>query len=158
MKVRDLMSKDVVTLHADSNMVDAEEIMGFRRLRHLPVVDDDKKLVGILTHRDLLRHYLSPYQGASWRDHLVHKASVKVREIMHKKVVNIGPDAELVDAARMLHETKYGCLPVIDDAGALVGIITEADFVKLAQVLLDKKVGTDEAGQAELERMMKDAD
>jgi len=151
MKVRDLMSEDVVTLHADSPMVDAEEIMGFRRLRHLPVVDDEHKLVGILTHRDLLRHYLSPLEGKTWVDHQVQKARVKVREIMHKKVISIGPDADLAQAAGILYDTKYGCLPVIDDAGALVGILTEADLVRLAKVLLEKKIGTDAASQKELQ-------
>ncbi len=136
MKVRDLMSDEVVTLHADSPMVDAEEIMGFRRLRHLPVVDAQKKLVGIITYRDLFRHYLGPHNGQSWIEHQVQKARVKVREIMHQKVESISPDAPLLDAARTIRTTTFGCLPVIDDAGALVGIITEADFVRLADALL----------------------
>lgn len=136
MKVRDLMSTDVVTLHADSQMVDAEELMGFRRLRHLPVVDG-KKLVGLVTHRDLFRHYLSTLQGKSWMDHQIEKGRVMVRAIMRDKVRTIGPDEDLKEAARIMHETKHGCLPVIDDAGELVGIITEADFVHLAQVLLE---------------------
>jgi CBS domain-containing protein len=136
MKVRDLMSTDVITLHADSQMVDAEELMGFRRLRHLPVVDG-KKLVGLVTHRVLLRHYLSTLEGKTWMQHKIQKSSVVVRKIMYDKVRTIGPDEELKEAARIMHETKFGCLPVIDDNGDLVGIITEADFVHLAQVLLE---------------------
>jgi CBS domain-containing protein len=137
MKVRDLMSTDVITLHADSQMVDAEELMGFRNLRHLPVVDGKKKLVGLVTHRVLLRHYLSTLEGKTWMEHQIQKGSVVVRKIMHDKVRTIGPDEALKEAARIMHETKFGCLPVIDKDGKLVGIITEADFVHLAQVLLE---------------------
>jgi len=136
MKVRDLMSTDVITLHADSQMVDAEELMGFRRLRHLPVVDG-KKLVGLVTHRVLLRHYLSTLEGKTWMEHQIQKGSVVVRKMMHDKVKTIGPNEDLKEAARIIHETKFGCLPVIDEGGDLVGIITEADFVHLAQVLLE---------------------
>lgn len=154
MKVADLMSRDVVTLHADSPMVDAEEVMGFRRLRHLPVVDGDL-LVGIITHRDLMRHYLAPLQKQTWAEHQAHKARVKVREIMHKKVQSIASDADLAEAARIMHDTKFGCLPVID-GGKLVRILTEADFVHLAHVLLEHKVGDDAAAQAELEGWLAD--
>lgn len=155
MKVRELMSTGVVTLNAESAMVDAEEIMGFRRLRHLPVVDDGK-LVGLITHRDLLRHYLSPLEGKTWVDHQVHKSRVQVREIMHQHVRTIGPDDDAAQAAKVLHQTKYGCLPVVDD-GDLVGIITEADFVKLAQVLLQKKVGSDAESEAQLRNWLDEA-
>lgn len=153
MKVRDLMSPDVVTLHADSPMVDAEEVMGLRRMRHLPVVEG-KKVVGLISHRDLLRHFASPAGQSSWIEQQVTKGRIKVREVMTGRVKTIRPDAMLVDAAAMLDDDQVGCLLVVDDAGDLVGILTEADFVKLARVLLQHTVGDDEAAQNLLDAWM----
>jgi len=142
MNVEDLMSRDVVTLHADSVLVDAEEIMGFRRFRHLPVVDgDDRRLVGLITHRDLARAAVSSVRGRSVdrAEALRLKAAVRVREVMHTPRT-IAPDAPLHEAAATLREGKYGCLPVVE-GDQLVGIVTEADFVRLAEVLLRNLVG-----------------
>ena len=149
MKVRDVMSTEVVTLHAESPMVDAEEIMGFRRMRHLPVVEG-RKLVGLITHRDLLRHYLAPLEGQTWVEHQVHKNRVKVREVMTGKVHTVSPDTPLETAARELDENKLGCLLVVDDKGDLVGILTEADFLRLTRVLLKHLVAEGDPSAAKV--------
>jgi len=133
MKVRDLMTTDVIVMHADSPLVSAEEIMGLRRVRHLPCVKDGK-FVGLLTHRDLLRAYL-PVGSVVERQ--IHASRTKVSEHMHTDVESITPDVELTRAAEMLRKHKYGCLPVVDGQGALVGIITDADFLFLAEVVIE---------------------
>jgi len=148
MNVEDLMCRDVVVLHAESVLVDAEEIMGFRRFRHLPVVDGpDRQLVGLITHRDLARAAVSSVQG-SYNEAQRLKAAVKVRDVMHTPQT-IAPDAPLHEAATRLRKGKYGCLPVVQD-GKLVGIVTEADFVRLAEVLLRNLIGDRAEGQDEL--------
>jgi len=61
---------------------------------------------------------------------------IPVRELMHD-AVTVGPDTQVRDAARILIESNFGCLPVVDAKGALVGIVTEADFLRLTVRLLD---------------------
>ena len=156
MNVEDLMSREVVTLHAESVLVDAEEIMGLRRFRHLPVVDGpDRHLVGLVTHRDLARAAVSSLQGGHLDDQRL-KAAVKVREVMHP-AQTIAHDAPLHEAAARLRAGKYGCLPVVD-GDELVGIVTEADFVRLTEILLRNLVGDQTVSRDQLERWLVDAD
>lgn len=134
MKVRDLMTTEVVTLDANDPIVAAEEVMGLRRIRHLPVAQKGR-LIGLVTHRDLLRAYVSSV-SSSWLDNEILKATVNVRKIMHTRVQTVTPDTPLVEAARLLREGPWGCLPVVEGEDRLVGILTEADFVRLAEILL----------------------
>ena len=135
MKVRDLMSVDVVTLDAGDPLVAAEEIMGFRRFRHLPVTEEGR-LIGLVTHRDLLRACVSPFTEDSRKKDAILKARVNVRDIMHARVKTVGPETDLAEAAAMLRTGAFGCLPVVEADGRLLGIVTEADFVRLAEILL----------------------
>lgn len=133
MKVLDLMTTDVIMLHADSPLISAEEIMGLRRVRHLPCVKDGR-FVGLITHRDLLRAHLPV---GSHVERQIHVSRTRVSEHMHTDVQTVGPDVELTEAARLMRKHKYGCLPVVAEDGSLVGIITDADFLFLAEVVLD---------------------
>lgn len=131
LKVSDLMSHPVLTLEADETLSLAEEIMSLTRLRHLPVIDGDCHLVGLVTHRDLLRAQASSLAALSRYEDKQLKRGVAVSEVMRREVESIASDAAAVDAARLMRQKKYGCLPVVD-GGVLVGIITEADFLDLA--------------------------
>ena len=133
MRVSDLMTADVFTLSSRSLLIDAEEVMGLRRCRHLPVVDQGR-MVGLITHRDLLRASLSQKKGHV--EQAIAKARINVADVMHTDVATVHPDTLAVDAADALVQHKYGCLPVVGDDGQLVGIVTEADFVRLAAILL----------------------
>jgi CBS domain-containing protein len=117
--VADIMTREVITLNEEDNLADLEYGMTRERIRHLPVVDG-RKLVGLITHRDLLRAAASKLGGDAF-----------VARLMTRNPTTIRPDATLGDAARVLAESKFGCLPVIDAGGELVGIVTEHDFVKL---------------------------
>jgi CBS domain-containing membrane protein len=136
MQVGDLMSKEVVTLGESDVLVSAEELMGLRRFRHLPVVDKQGGLVGILTRRDILAASL-PGDTATRVQKLVHSATVKVSEIMHRQVESVSVSSDLAAAARLMASKKIGCLPVTDE-GKVVGILTEADFVRMAAHLLER--------------------
>lgn len=137
MKVSDVMVREVVTLNANDPLVAAEEIMGLRRFRHLPVTDKGV-LIGLVTHRDLLRAYVSSLHADKDRvANEILKASVNVRTIMHTRVHTVRPHTPLAEAARLLDQGKYGCLPVVDDDHKLVGILTEADFVRMVGLLLE---------------------
>ncbi len=137
MHVRDLMSRDLVTLNAQSDLDLAEGLMAVMRVRHLPVVSG-RQLVGLVTHRDLLRASLSPLTDHSAEEEDRLKSTVPVARIMRRKIATARPEDDVRDAIRLMRRRRYGCLPVIDDEGDLVGLVTEADFLELTQVLLDR--------------------
>lgn len=132
LRVRDLMSAEVTTLRRNDKLAIADDVMRLGRIRHLPVLDDDEReLVGIVSQRDLFRSALARALG--YGQHAQQKLLdlLLVKEVMTSDVLTIRPDATLEEAARTMLERKVGCLPVVE-AGRLVGILTEADFVRLA--------------------------
>lgn len=129
LKVRDIMSTDLVTLKEDDDLGLAENVMRFGRIRHLPVVTSGK-LVGLVTHRDILRAQISSLADLPLAERNEIKLSIPAREIMKKDVETISPDETVLGAAKILKENKYGCLPVVN-SNKLIGIITEADFIDL---------------------------
>ena len=135
MTVRELMSTDLVTLTEDETLAHAQRCMARGRIRHLPVVRDGK-LVGLLTHRDLLAASFSIFAEVDRGEQRRIFGSVPVVEAMHRDVVTVSPELPVREAARILLENKYGCLPVVARAGDLRGIVTEADFLRLTVRLL----------------------
>ncbi len=119
MLVADLMTSQLRCLKETDCLADAVAAMQELFIRHVPVLDADGRLSGIVTQRDLLA--------------LEHKkdAGTALREVMRTDVVTVAPDTPLRTAAETMIFHKYGCLPVVAD-GELVGIITETDFLKLA--------------------------
>lgn len=130
-RVRDLMTTKLVTLFAEQAMPLAEEIMRFRHIRHLPVVDPDGKLVGLVSHRDILAANTSSLVGLSDEQRRARQGSVLVKDIMTKDMWTVTPQTYAEVAAQTLLDHAYGCLPVVED-GKLVGILTERDFLKVA--------------------------
>jgi CBS domain-containing protein len=131
MHVRDLMTQQVVTLMRNDKLSLADDLMSLARVRHLPVLDEDARLVGVLTQRDLFRSALAQAlgYGAAARRRLLK--TIAVKEIMTPDPVTVEPDATIEQAAQLMLEKKIGCLPVVE-RGVLAGIVTEGDFVKLA--------------------------
>jgi CBS domain-containing protein len=131
MQVRDLMSREVVSIGTMGSCLDAVVRMQRARVRHLPVVNREGLLVGIITDRDL-RHYLfSPRMfqalGSTRVDVLLD--GVHVAEIMSTDVVTAAPDTNLADAASTMRKEKVGSLPVLEN-GRVVGILTETDVLR----------------------------
>jgi CBS domain-containing protein len=120
--VGDFMSKDLVTVGESDDLALAESLLRLSGIRHLPVVKDGR-LVGLVTQRDMLRSGQSGRSGAR---------TLAVSEIMTRDLTTVRPATALSQAARLMLERKYGCLPVCDEEGRLVGIVTEADFVRFA--------------------------
>ncbi len=131
MKVREVMSRGVVTVGLEASLRDAVAKMASARVRHLPVVDARGRLAGIVTDRDV-RHRLFepvvfPDLGTVPVETLLER--VPVREVMSAPVITTAPDTPLVDAARTMLEDKVGALPVLED-GRVVGILTETDLLR----------------------------
>jgi CBS domain-containing protein len=120
--VADFMTKDLVTVREADDVALAESLLRLGGIRHLPVVRAGR-LVGLVTQRDVLRTGESGRPAARDRP---------VSEVMTHEVVTVRPTTGLAQAARTMLERKFGCLPVCDDDGKLVGIVTEADFVRFA--------------------------
>jgi len=139
MKVSDLMTKKVIVVTPD-DMVDKVFILfHFEGIRHLPVVTDKGSLVGVITDRDI-KKVLGPRRTKYVKkDGTVSDVSArKVRTIMRRKPITIGPNEKATDAAAIMVKRKIGALPVISNK-KLVGIITATDvleaFVKLSNAV-----------------------
>jgi CBS domain-containing membrane protein len=127
--VRDLMTERVFTLKGRDDLAALYDLMDSRHVRHVPVVDNDGELIGLVTDRDLSRSALGAVEELPLsveRDILRRR---RVRDIMATEPDVIEPDATLREAAELLLENKVGCLPVVEGLH-LVGILTEADFVR----------------------------
>jgi CBS domain-containing membrane protein len=128
--VKDLMTKEPFSLLLDDCLESIEEIMKWQHIRHIPIVDESDKLIGIVTHRDLLKIAISSLAEVSAAEKKTISRSIKVRDIMNKKVTPASPNDSLKHVSELMFLYKYGCMPVVDADGKLVGILTEADFVK----------------------------
>ena len=126
------MKSPVITLFAEQTLPLAEDIMKLKHLRHLPVVDDEGRLVGLVSHRDILRAQISSLAGLSASERRTRQSDVKISQLMTRDVWTAGPDAFASNAGQTLLDHKFGCLPVIDASGRLVGIITERDYLRFA--------------------------
>lgn len=130
LRVRDVMTQEVTALKRNDQLSLADDIMQLGRVRHLPVLEDDGRLAGILSQRDLFRGALARALGYGQRAQRKMLDNLLVKEVMSSEVITTKPDTPLVEAARVLLERKIGCLPVVE-GGQLVGILTEADFVAM---------------------------
>lgn len=129
MLVKERMSHPVITIHAETTMQDALDLMRKERIRRLPVVNRRGQLVGIVTETGILK--ASPSEATSlsvWEvRELLRK--VKIEEIMTHDVITITDSTPLEEAARIMADSKISGLPVLQD-NKLVGLITETDLFK----------------------------
>ncbi|MCB1831360.1 MAG: CBS domain-containing protein [Chromatiaceae bacterium] len=126
MLVSNYMSSAPVTVHKDDNYDIAFEIMEKKNMHHLPVVDGENQVVGIVTRRDL--------QLAA---RVFKEAPTEISEVMHTPVFTISADATLSSAVKLMHENRIGCLPVIGDDKHVSGVLTETDLFRALTDLLN---------------------
>ncbi|MGC4089803.1 MAG: CBS domain-containing protein [Polyangiaceae bacterium] len=131
--VRDVMTRDVVTLGRNDKLLVADDLMRLGRIRHLPVVDESGELAGIVSQRDLFHSGLIKALGYGTHAQRQALDMVVVKEAMRSPVLTTTLDTPLRDAAKLMLERKVGCLVVLDEA-RIAGILTESDFVKLVVV------------------------
>ena len=130
-QVRDLMTRDVATLGRNETLRTADDLMRLGRIRHLPIVDEDGALAGIVSQRDLFHSGLMRALG--YGSHAQGRAldSLVIKEAMKTDVATTTPDTPLAEAAKVMWDRKIGCLVVLE-GGKIAGILTEGDFVRLA--------------------------
>jgi CBS domain-containing protein len=129
MKVSQFMATDLFTVRPDDIVDFAATLMDWRHIRHVPVEDDDGELVGLLSHRALLRLVATGRVGGD------HKVTVK--DIMTRNPVTVSSDATTVDAIRLMRSAQVACLPVVQD-GKLQGLVTEHDLLVVSSHLLER--------------------
>jgi CBS domain-containing membrane protein len=127
--VRDLMTERVFTLKTRDDLATLYDLMDSRHVRHVPIVDGDGELVGLVTDRDLSRSALGAVEELPLSVEREMLRRRRIHDIMATEPDTIEPDATLKEAAQILLENKVGCLPVVEGLH-LVGILTEADFVR----------------------------
>lgn len=135
------MTEQVVCLSTNDNLAAAMESMKNGQFRHVPIIDEEGAMVGILSDRDVLRYL--PFVGGqrlpgtgAFRSSLFHvdmrdpSLSLPISSIMTRNVTHIRPDYSFYDAVKMLHELKISCLPVVDEEKKLRGIVTVTDVMR----------------------------
>lgn len=135
-KIKDLMTSPVFSLKENDSLHNARSLMDLQRIRHIPIVTVDNIFTGLITHRDILSATISQLAELDPETQIEIDSGIPIREIMRTDIATVSEDTPLKEAAQILLNHKYGCLPVVHE-GELVGIITEADFLRLTINLMD---------------------
>jgi CBS domain-containing membrane protein len=130
--VKHLMSTQVVTFFAEQTLPLADDVMRIHRFRHLPVIDNDRRLVGLVTQRDLLRGQISVLTGLSESERRARQEDIQISSLMTPDVWTVNPETLASHAGQTLLDHKFSCLPVVDENRVLCGIVTERDFLRFA--------------------------
>ena len=132
LRIEQYMSTDLYTVHADDPVELAANLMEWHRIRHVPVEDQEHRLIGLVTYRQVLRLLA--------RGGLSHDGEpLSVAEVMKTDPIIVSPGMSTNRAIEIMRQYGVGCLPVVQD-GRLVGIVTENDFMQIAGQLLEEKL------------------
>jgi len=134
--VEDYMTTELFTVHEEESIEFVARLMDWQRIRHVLVEDEQHRLVGLVSHRTLLRHMAERAEAP--------EGGVPVKEIMVEDPISVSPDRPTLEAVEMMREHQIGALPVVRE-DRLVGIITERDFIQIASNLLDDTLNRDGA-------------
>ncbi len=147
------MTRKVITVDQEATIFDAQELLAKNKIRHLPIIDKDRRLIGIITDRDI-RSAL-PFKSLLGHSNEKEKVSeLKVKDIMTKDPISISPTYTIQDALLLIQNSKVGALPVVDDDHKLKGIISVRDLLNafinvlgigepgtLLCILVEEKIG-----------------
>lgn len=127
----EIMVRTPVTVSVDAPFSKVEELLRVKRIRHLPVVNEKKVLVGIITQTDLYRT-VSPMR--SLEGDLFYTKDVLnsyiLKNAMTKNVITLKPEDNMAKAIELMLKKRYGCIPIVDPENHLMGIITQIDILK----------------------------
>ena len=151
MKIQDAMEKEVIKFQVDDRIVDVAGSLRENKISGAPVVSKEGKLVGIISEGDIMRllevhspriNLILPapldlielpvrmkYELDEIAEDMNKAASLLIGEIMTKKLVTISPDKDIADAAQLMDTHDIKRLPVVDDNGEMVGIVTRGDII-----------------------------
>ena len=149
------MTRKVITVAPDDGIFKAQELMATNKIRHLPVVEPNNRLIGVVTDRDIRSALPYKFFKESPSEEEKKKfAELKINDIMTKNPITISPTYTLQDALLMIQDARVGALPVVDENGILNGIISVRDLLRafinvlgigepgsLLCILVEEKVG-----------------
>lgn len=130
MLVKNWMNKPAITIDKQSSMHDAMTLMKKHQITLLPVMDK-QRLVGVLTDRDLKKASASDATTLDMHELLYLLSSIKVKDIMSSKPISVPPDFTIEETAELLLANKISGVPVVDNDGNVVGVITHTDLFKV---------------------------
>ncbi len=141
MKVKEIMTKDVISLSPNIFAKDALDILFRRQISGLPVIDAQSRLVGMFTEKDILSYILPSYiltvgsfiyeeNPKSVKKKFMELDKVKISQVMRKEVVTISPDTTLCEVARIMLTQKARRVVIVDEAKKVVGIVARCDVVR----------------------------
>lgn len=140
MLVQDIMTKDVVTIDAKTKANEIAALLMQYHIHGLPVVDEAKKLIGIVTETDFVlknkaKAKLPEFASAMGQinSEIAPESVIYAEDIMTKECITIKPDASIDELMPLFTDKKFPTIPVVDSDGKLAGIVTIADVVKLFQ-------------------------
>ena len=132
----DIMTTDVYTLAPSDSLQDARKLMAKNNIHHIPIVDEDKRLKGLLSQRDVLAGANSVLLPLA-EEALAIESRIAISSLMTLDTITTDEHASLRDVALRMQHHRIGCLPVVRD-GILIGIITDTDFVAVAINLMEQ--------------------
>jgi CBS domain-containing protein len=135
--VRDLMTEPPITVGPTDPLRDVIQLMETKAIRHVAVVEGPGRLLGLISHRDVLRSQEGSLSGSPSNEQAHMNRWIEARWVMTKEVRTVYPETPALEAALTLRSHGYGCVPVVEE-GRLVGMLTDSDFVEYAiQTLSD---------------------
>ncbi|MBT8129274.1 MAG: CBS domain-containing protein [Gammaproteobacteria bacterium] len=135
--VEEFMTSELCTMSETDTVDDARKVMTERHIRHIPITDDENRLVGLVTQRNILAATGPEPGGHINKAADTGEAGTLLSDIMIKNVSVVNKTDSLRTAAIYMQSHKYGCLPVVSD-GRLAGIITDSDFIAIAINLIEQ--------------------
>jgi CBS domain-containing protein len=148
--VHDVMTKQVISLLPQDDLATAIDLMQEHKFRHIPIINEDGKLRGIVSDRDVLRqlHYAGKRpmgKESKFRDHLFRADPNFINlerpliRMMTRTVTHVLPGMSVCDAAKILYELRLSCLPVLDEQKNLLGILTMTDLMSALLAIYGNK-------------------
>jgi len=132
MFLKEIMTKDPITLNIDESFCKVAQIFQEKDIRHLPIVNGQGLILGIISQRDLNR-IASPKKGPNG-EYLYDPAELTkyvLKQHVIQKVSSLSPEDTLEKAVEIMAEKKLGCMPIVDPEGRVIGIVTVTDLLKL---------------------------
>jgi len=141
MKVKEIMKKKVISVMPTDSVLDVLNLLLKMEISGLPVIDEEAKLVGMFTEKDIISHILPSYiqnvgrfiyeeNPKATKIKLAGLNNIKVSQLMRKEVITTTEDTTLCEVARIMLTNKARRLPVVDKSGKVVGIVARGDVLK----------------------------
>jgi CBS domain-containing protein len=131
MEINEIMQRDVAALDPSSSLLDAVDLMHERGIRHVPLVQANGEVVGIISDRDVRCYMSDIFTELEAQTAGAFKKTFPLRQIMQAKPLSVDPSADVLDVLDIILENKVGAVIVTDSRGRMQGIVSYEDLLKL---------------------------